>query len=585
MNKDNLRTIWKTIEDKQHKTDLVKVLIDNADIIINIWTLDGKLLKFNKYAQTLTGFSEEEVLGDKWRGKIVDENVCGDIDDLFTAFQNMEFNPAKGKLLNKKGEIIEVLWSNNFVQDKNEQFNYALSIGMNITENKNYEKKLEESYNELKKSYDEIERLALYDTITGLPNLTNTQLEIEKMINEASLNKTKFALLLMDIDNFKVINDTLGHPIGDKLLKNIAAKLREYPLSKFYCSRFGGDEFIFLLKNIKSEAEVNETVNNILNNIKSIVIDSIEFNNTASFGVVIYPENGLTVEELMKNSDIALYRAKELGKNTVCIFDESLNLEVIHKIQFEKDLKKSISNNELIIYYQPQIDAFNNNIIGVEALLRWIHPIQGMISPLKFIPVAEEIGFINELGEWVLREACKQLKHWNDRGFESIKISINLSLKQLQDSSIVKKVEEIISETGVKPEKIVLEITESISMNDVEKTIKLLNDLRKIGVRIALDDFGTGYSSLNYLTNLPINIVKLDKTFMNDIVDKYEKQVVTKSILELAEKLNLVVVAEGVETKKQLNLLKKFKCGLIQGFLFSKPLPVCDFEKLYLSQK
>lgn len=585
MDKDNLKIKLQTLQGIQNETNLSSVLLDNADIIINIWSLDGKLMKFNKYAQYLTGFLEEEVLGDKWRGKILNEETCPDIDKLFVSFQNMDFKPAEGKLLNKSGGIIEVLWTNNLIYDKNDNCYYGLSLGMNITENKNYERKLKESYNELRKSYGEIERLALYDTITGLPNLVNTQMEISKMINEACLNKTNFTMLLMDIDNFKIINDTLGHSIGDKLLKNIAENLKEYPFSEVYCSRFGGDEFIFLLRGINSDAEITQFASNILNNIKIIVIDSHEFNCTASFGAVKYPENGATVEELMKNADIALYRAKELGKNVSCIYSKKLNNEVIAKIQFEKDLKKAILNEELTIYYQPQIDAFTNEIIGAEALLRWIHPVYGVISPLKFIPVAEEMGFINELGEWILRNACNQVRQWKSEGLKSLKISINLSLKQLEDNNIVEKVENIIKEMEINPEKIVLEITESISMNNIDKAIRLLKKFRDIGVNIALDDFGTGYSSLNYLTNLPINIVKLDKTFMNDIVVKYEKQAVIKSIIELADKLNLIVVAEGVETKKQFDLLKKYKCGIIQGYLFSKPLPACDFEQLYLRKK
>lgn len=586
MDRKNLNDDCEILKDLLKETNLANVLIDSANIIVNVWSLAGELIKFNNYAQSLTGFSEEEVLGDKWRGKIINNSVCPDIDGLFRCYQNSTTPPViEGRLLKRNGDIIDVLWTNNLISDAKGKCCYGLSIGMNITETKNYKLKLEESYNELAKSYSKIERLALYDSLTGLPNLVSAHQETQRMINEANSGGDTFTLLLMDIDNFKFINDTMGHTKGDIFLQYIAAKLKQQPFKDYYCSRFGGDEFVFLLKGIIDEFEIKEVSISILEKIKSIFIDSLELNVTASFGAVVFPDGGTSGEELLKNADIALYRAKELGRNQLCMFSEDLNIKVVEKTLLEKELKRAIANNELSIYYQPQIDADTDTVVGAEALLRWIHPVHGVVSPVRFIPIAEESGLINDLGEWVIKNACRQVKEWNDKGYNSFKVSVNLSLKQLQDYNIVKKVGGILSELNINPEKLVLEITESISMTNVENTIGLLKDLRKIGVSIALDDFGTGYSSLNYLTHLPISTVKLDKTFMNDILEKYEKQVVTKSIVELAEKLNLSVVAEGVENEEQLALLKKYKCNIIQGFLYSRPIPAEEFEKLYLEKQ
>lgn len=566
-------------------TDLSKIIVDNSNVVMIIWSLEGKLIKFNKYAQALTGFSQDEVIGHKWRGRLITEEQCPKINKLFDGYRVGKVPPEhEGKLLTKEKQVLDILWINHVIRDAHNSISCGISIGMNITETKRNQRKLQESYEELKSTQWALEKTVLYDTLTGLPNAVFFHQTLTELLVKCEENKSSFALLLMDLDNFKNINDTLGHTVGDRLLRNVSEKILKYIDGSCFFGRFGGDEFVFLIEYINEKSEVEKLSDAIINIFsKSLDIDGYSLNVTASLGASLYPEGGHNGEELFKNADIALNRSKELGKNQFCVYSAELNTRIIERALIEQDLKKALENGEFEVYYQPQIDAVTGGLTGAEALVRWKHPQKGMISPAKFIPVAEETGAINLIGEWVLRNACRQMKCWQDRGINNVKISVNLSLRQLHDKDFMNKVRKIIMETEIIPGSLILEITESIAMHDVSNAVELLKELRKLGISIALDDFGTGYSSLNYLTLLPINCVKLDRAFMEDLIERHEKQIVAKAIIDLAHNLDLYVVAEGVETKEQLDMLMKYHCNLIQGFYFSKPLSKEEFELKYCS--
>ncbi|KNY25284.1 putative bifunctional diguanylate cyclase/phosphodiesterase [Pseudobacteroides cellulosolvens] len=441
-------------------------------------------------------------------------------------------------------------------------------------------RKLVESKRKLKASMNEIKKFEYYDFLTCLPNRGFMAEKIENMLKIADDN-TRFSLLFLDLDNFKMVNDILGHDYGDQLLKNIAWDLRKCIDERDIVARLGGDEFIILLADESDKEKIENKARRILNLFsRQWSLSGKEFFITASAGIVIYPYDGADLQTLYKNADTAMYQAKESGKNCFLFFRQYMNEKVSEKLELENKLRKAIKNEEFIVYYQPQIDIGTMQVKGVEALVRWNHPIEGIIQPAKFIPVAEESGLIVEIDEFVMRTACKQLKSWIDSDIEPVTISVNLTSKEFQQANFVDLLKEIINDTGLRADFIEIEITESLVMKDIDVTLPVLKDLKSMGVRISLDDFGTGYSSLNYLKRLPIDTIKIDKSFIDEITEDSKEEAIAESIIALAHKMNLSVVAEGIETKKQLEFIKEQKCDKAQGYYFSKPLPVDEIERL-----
>jgi len=439
---------------------------------------------------------------------------------------------------------------------------------------------LMESEKKLKESMNEIKKFEYYDFLTCLPNRGFMLKKIENILNESDDN-TRFSLLFLDLDNFKMVNDILGHDYGDQLLKNIAWELRKCIDSKDIVARLGGDEFLILFTDMWDKYKIEEKARRIINLFsRQWNISGREFFITASAGIVIYPYDGTDLQTLYKNADTAMYQAKESGKNCYLFFSQYMNEKVSEKLELENKLRKAIKNREFIVYYQPQIDIKTMQVRGVEALVRWNHPTEGIIQPAKFIPVAEESGLIVEIDEFVMRTACKQLKAWMDSQIRPITVSINLTSREFQQPNFIELLKEIIRDTGLRADFIELEITESLIMKDIDFTLNMLKDLKSIGVKISLDDFGTGYSSLNYLKKLPIDTIKIDKSFIDEITEDSKEEAIAESIITLAHKMNLSVIAEGIETEKQLEFIKEQKCDKAQGFYFSKPLPVEEVEKL-----
>ena len=435
------------------------------------------------------------------------------------------------------------------------------TIIKNITERKNSEKT--------------INKLAYYDTLTDLPNRTFFNKNIEKEIETIDKNQ-KLALIFFDIDRFKNINDTLGYHIGDKLIREISIRIKKIIDNNILFCRIDGDEFC-LLSRINNIEEITDLANTILNLFSEpFFIDDYELFITLSMGIGVYPDNSENISTLIRNADIAMYKAKELGRNNFQLFDKLFIKTTLNNLNTVNKLRKALDKNEFILYYQPKINLKTNKIIGAEALIRWHDPDIGIIPPSEFISIAEETGLIIKMGEWVLFEACKKCKEWHDMGF-NINVAINISAKQFEHYNFINKVTEIINKTGVNPKFIEFEITESIIMKDIDVAIEIINILKKIGITISLDDFGTGYSSLSYINKISVDTLKIDRSFIKDLdINNNSKSIIT-AIIAMAHSLNQLVLAEGIETKEQIEFLCDKKCDMAQGYYFSKPIDSKEF--------
>ncbi|MBM6618093.1 EAL domain-containing protein [Bacillus suaedaesalsae] len=421
--------------------------------------------------------------------------------------------------------------------------------------------------------------LTEYDQLTGLYNRDKYAQVVERFIQEENENK-QITILLIDLDDFKHINDTLGHSTGDQLLINVSNKLRELFLPDHDLFRLGGDEFVVLITHAITRDETINICQNIIQIIKEpISIGDHQLYTSASIGIAFYPEHATDSKFLLKQADLAMYRAKNEGKNNYFIYSKEMMDETIERIEMQKSLRHAVENQEFTLYYQPQIDVLTNDVVGVEALLRWYHPTKGFVSPLEFIPIAEETGMIQEIGEWVLRKACEQFSRWKVEGYE-VPISVNLSAKQFKQVNLSVMIQDIIEETNMDPTCLTIEITESTSMEDVQFTISLLEELQNKGIEISIDDFGTGYSSLSYLQKLPINCLKIDRSFIQGIESRTNGIALVKTIIDLAENLNFSVIAEGVETIEQRDILSNLGCHKIQGFVYSKPITAEEIMSL-----
>lgn len=426
---------------------------------------------------------------------------------------------------------------------------------------------------------EKIHQLAYYDSMTGLPNRTLLMDRFVVASAAAQRKNRNVAVFFLDLDNFKTINDTLGHSYGDELLMKVGDKLKVKLRRSDTIARLGGDEFIILQSNVKNRDEVNRLADRLMDIFKHPwLLDHREFYVTASIGISVYPDDGSDLHELMKNADAAMYRAKETGRNNYQIYTPELNLRIMERLRIENHLRKATDRNEFVLYYQPQIDLKSGQVVCAEALIRWSNPTIGWIMPDSFIQIAEEIGLINNIGEWVLHTACKQLYIWHIEGFNSLKISVNLSAKQFQQPNLVEMISGIIKETQVKAEWLELEITESVAMQDLEHTIVTMERFKEMGIGVSLDDFGKGYSSLNYLKLLPITNLKIDKTFIHGITGNSKQAKIAKALISLAHNMDLTVTAEGVENRTQLEFLINEGCDIAQGYLFSKPELAEDLE-------
>ncbi|NLM34565.1 MAG: bifunctional diguanylate cyclase/phosphodiesterase [Clostridiales bacterium] len=426
----------------------------------------------------------------------------------------------------------------------------------------------------------------LHDSLTALPNRVYFNKCVAEATERLKQNKNEqFAVAIMDLDRFKTVNDSLGHNNGDILLSSAGKRLLELANENILVSRFGGDEFALLIKDIKNRDEVINLLDKILISMSTpFMINGYKIITSASIGVVFSNENYTTPEEYLKNADIAMYEAKFQGKDRYVIFDENTQRRISKNLKLENDLKHALERNELLLYYQPIVSLKTDKIIGFEALVRWNHPELGLVPPMDFIPIAEETGLIIPIGRWILQEACRQVSLWHKRykGTDSLIINVNMSAMQLKQWDIVEQIMEVIRETSISPSNLNIEITESALITDVRNSQIVLEQIRNLGVSIQIDDFGTGYSSLSYLQQFPFNVIKVDRSFVQQLDSNGKNHGVVKSIILMAHELNMQVTGEGIETKGQLIQLKDLGCEHGQGYYFSKPLNKDDAEKLLI---
>ena len=434
--------------------------------------------------------------------------------------------------------------------------------------------KLLQEYNRMVKDNErQFNYLSNTDLMTGLPNRQAIRKRLELFIQEAEQHSSHFALVIINVDNFRKFNDSLGHSMGDFLLYIIMLRLQDQLDPADFFGRIDGDEFALIVQNRSNPGDILPYVEKLRNLFDSaFVIEDTEYYVSASFGVSVFPQDGATKEELLQSADTAVNKAKERGKNVVQIFDQQMKAEVIRKFQLEKNLLTSIEKQELYLVFQPQFDVSGHFLRGFEALVRWQSSQLGPVSPSQLIPVAEDLGFIVPMGEWILRQACGQLKSWQEKFHAEIVLSVNVSTVQLIHPDFATKIKDILERTGIHGSTLEFEITESVVLHSIQSAVAVLQELKDLGIKIALDDFGTGYSSLNYLQALPIDTLKIDKSFVDRINDSNDRDQIIGSIIDLVHRLNMEVVAEGVENSLQLTYLKENACDYIQGYIFGKPL-------------
>ncbi|MDX1775200.1 MAG: EAL domain-containing protein [Desulfobulbales bacterium] len=450
-----------------------------------------------------------------------------------------------------------------------------LEVIRNITENLSVE-------TQLRDHQERLYHLVHHDALTNLPNRMLLQDRLSRMMTKALRNKNYVAVLFLDLDRFKKINETLGHEIGDKMLLEVGRRIEACVRKSDTVARLGGDEFAVILDDLQDVKFVAVVARKILRALsKPVLIQNYELYATSSIGISLFPDDCDNVDGLLRCADTALYRAKDAGKNNYQYYTADMNTRAFEFLLLESGLRKALDNDELVVFYQPIISLENDKLVGMEALLRWQHPEKGMISPGDFIPLAEETGLIEPIGNWVLRAACTQNKKWQDAGYPPVKVAVNMSARQFNKKNIAEQISQVLNETGLSPEYLSLEITESVIMQDVATTISRLKELQSMGISLSLDDFGTGYSSLSYLKLFPINFLKIDSSFVFNITTDSTDAAISESVVLLAHSMDLKVVAEGVETEEQLEVLRQQGCDYVQGFLFSRPLSAEEFVPFF----
>jgi len=534
---------------------------------IMITDADAHILSVNKAFTDITGYSLDEVAGRTPRLLRSGEHDNGFYQKLWTSLE--QSGMWQGEITNrrKNGEVFPAWCNISAMRDEQNQVRRYFNIFTDITE-----KKLSEEH---------IYRLAHYDVLTDLPNRALFHERLEQALIMARRHNQKAGILFLDLDRFKLVNDTLGHSVGDKLLQHVGKQLTSCVRITDTVSRLGGDEFVIILSELETSEDAAQIARKVLDVLsKPFRLDTHDVYVTASAGISLYPDDAENAKDLFKNADTAMYRAKEQGKDTYRFYTEEMNMEVTKRLALENQLRKAIDKDYLVLHYQPRVNIQTGRIIGMEALLRLEHPKLGTVFPDQFISIAEDTGLIIPIGKLVLRSVCQQYQAWSKQGLRVPQISINMSGRQFMDPNLVKSINEIIDETGVAAEDLELELTETFLMENPKKTILILKELKSIGFNISIDDFGTAYSSLAYLKRFPIDRLKIDRSFISDIPDDPDDIAITKSIIAMARSLNLWIVAEGVETESQLSFLRAQGCEEVQGYYFSRPLNVDAATKL-----
>lgn len=539
----------------KHYVDSIIANMMNSLIVIDP---EGRIRRVNKSTVALLGYSEaelidqpiEKIFNEKhprkgaWIGQLLQQGFLRNIESNYRA---------------KDGRIVPVWFSCSVMRDAQERVEGIVCVAQDISERK--------------RSLARLNHMVNHDTLTNLPNRTLFVGRLTQLLSGIHRRKRLMAVLSLDLDRFKNINDTLGHVIGDLLLQRVAERLMGCVREGDTIARLGGDEFVLLIDDIMRPEDVGKIAKKILETFRRpMLLKGNEFFITTSIGISLYPNDGKTAETLLKKADTAMYRAKEQGKNNYQLFSADMNVKAEAYLKLETHLRYALARDEFVLCYQPMVDCKTGRVVSMEVLLRWQHSEFGDIPPEKFIPIAEETGLIGQIGHWVLKTACAQNKAWQDAGFDPFRVAVNLSARQFDDKKLAKKVQEVLSETGLDPVYLELELTEGIVMKNPEATVDMLCAFHAVGIEISIDDFGTGYSSLSYLKRFPVNTLKIDRSFVQDITRDPDDAAIIRAVIAMGHSLNLKIIAEGVETPAQREFLRVMQCDTLQGYLFSQPL-------------
>ncbi|MBG9943389.1 EAL domain-containing protein [Brevibacillus formosus] len=559
-------TARKQMEDELKRSEeKYRIIAENTSDIISIINLDGDFLYLSP--------SHKRV----WEHTVPDEEIHNlfewiveDDRDIFAyaiqhAFSTRKEYMVECRINTQRNDVIWTESKINPIMDEEGNVTKLLLVTRDVTDRK--------------QSEETIHHLAYHDALTDLPNRRMYVQQLSKEMMQAKRFQSNLAVLFLDLDRFKDVNDSFGHDVGDMLLVEAAKRLQACLKPGDVVARLGGDEFTIMQNQLQDRSEATALAEQIMYQLqRPFELDGHVFNVSCSIGIALYPQDGDNPEDLLKRADTALYTVKSRGKNGYDFFDPTMEAKSLERILMENEMRKAIEQEQFQIYYQPKIDIATSAMTGMEALVRWVHPELGIIPPNRFIPIAEETGMILALGEWILKQACKQNKIWHDQGY-TLKVSVNLSARQIYQKDLVEMIKDILQETNLSPNWLELEITESIFVK-MEEATAVLQQIRDIGIQISIDDFGTGYSSFSYIKSLPVDTIKIDASFIRDIHHNQESQAIVKAIVTIAQSLNMNVIAEGIELHDQVAALKENGCDHGQGYLFSKPLPTHDFDQL-----
>jgi len=543
-------------------------VFENSGEAVMITDPDNRIISVNQAFTDITGFAPGEVIG-------------ADPSMLASGRHDAEFFGEMWRRLNayghwqgeiwdrrKSGEIYPKWLGISAVRDRQERLTHYVAVFSDISERK--------------AAQERIEHLARHDPLTGLPNRSTLADRVEQAITHAQRAQSRIALLFLDLDRFKTINDSLGHPVGDELLRELGRRLQAAVRESDTVSRLGGDEFVILASDLNDPKTAAAIAEKILDAVRQpFALSGHSLLTSTSIGIALYPDDGSDFDSLLKNADVAMYHAKDAGRNAFHFFSVGMNQHAHERLQIQNLLQQAIRNRQLVLHYQPQVALDTGRIIGAEALLRWNNPELGLVPPDRFIPIAEETGAIVAIGDWVLHEACRQARSWRDTGLGAIPVAVNISALQLRHGDFAGRVLRILEETGHDPTLLELEFTESVLIEDMERTLGEVRRLKAIGISIAIDDFGTGYSSLSYLKRLDVDRLKIDRSFIRDLADDADDAAIVRAVTQMARSLRLKILAEGAETVEQTRFLLAEGCREAQGFIYSRALPAEDFARLY----
>ena len=549
-------TSYKNLE---HENKLQSEMLNQIKDSVLIADLEGKIMSWNKGSEVIFGYTQEEAVGKNYSMLFVEEDREQHLKNIKILIEDGAFS-GDLRFVKKDGDIVHVYVSTSILKDEKDTPYGTIGYCQDISERREHQERLK--------------YLSEHDALTNLPNRTLFNSKLLEAIKKASRDRNKTALFFIDLDHFKEINDSLGHEIGDKVLQEVTKRLSSVIRKEDTLSRLGGDEFTIIIDAINDSNEASSFAQKILTILsKPLKIEEYSLYISSSIGISTYPDDGHNIQDLIKFADSAMYKAKKEGRNNFQFYSKELTVLALQRVLMETNLRKAIDRNEFVVYYQAQVNASSNQIVGLEALVRWIHPEEGIISPMEFIPLAEATGLIVQIDRFVMLEAMKQYQVWYKMGLNPGVLALNLSVQQLKKNDFITTLQETIQKIGYNPKNLELEVTEGQVMENPEEAIATLKEIRSLGVSLAIDDFGTGYSSLAYLKKLPINKIKIDQSFVRGLPYDEEDAGIVKAVIAFAKSLKLNIIAEGVEETMQKDFLLQNGCVNIQGYLYSKPSP------------